>query len=34
MAGLDGDQMMTGMQIMVARIGFAAVDEAGGEDGS
>ena len=33
MTGLDEGQMITGMQIVVARVEFAAVDEAGGEDG-
>jgi hypothetical protein len=34
MTGLDEGQMIAGMQIVVAWIEFAAVDEAGGEDGS
>jgi len=34
MTGLDEDQMIARLQIVVAGIESAAVDEAGGEDGS
>jgi len=34
MTGLDGGQVITGMQTVVPWIESAAVDEAGGEDGS